>query len=39
MACATDNQGCKQPEAGHWNALGYGNNGFREHAVMVCIEI
>ena len=39
MACATDNQGRKQPEAGHWNALGYGNNGFREHAVMVCIEI
>jgi DMSO/TMAO reductase YedYZ molybdopterin-dependent catalytic subunit len=38
MARATDTHGRKQPETAHWNALGYGNNGIREHAVTVRIE-
>jgi len=37
MACATDSQGRRQPETAHWNVLGYGNNGIREHAVVVQI--
>ena len=35
MARATDSNGRRQPETAHWNALGYGNNGVREHAVTV----
>jgi DMSO/TMAO reductase YedYZ molybdopterin-dependent catalytic subunit len=38
MTRATDTQGNRQPETAHWNALGYGNNGIREHAVTVHIE-
>ena len=38
MARATDTSGQEQPETAHWNALGYGNNGVREHAVTVCIN-
>ena len=38
MARATDTSGCRQPETAHWNALGYGNNGIREHAVTVRIN-
>ena len=38
MARATDTNGRRQPETAHWNALGYGNNGVREHAVMVQID-
>jgi len=38
MARATDSNGRRQPETAHWNALGYGNNGVREHAVTVRIE-
>jgi len=38
MARATDTHGNRQPETAHWNALGYGNNGVREHAVTVRIE-
>jgi DMSO/TMAO reductase YedYZ molybdopterin-dependent catalytic subunit len=37
MARATDTDGHRQPETAHWNALGYGNNGVREHAVTVRI--
>jgi DMSO/TMAO reductase YedYZ molybdopterin-dependent catalytic subunit len=37
MARATDTDGRLQPETAHWNALGYGNNGVREHAVTVRI--
>ena len=37
MARATDNKGRRQPENAHWNALGYGNNGIREHAIRVQI--
>ena len=37
MARATDTNGRRQPETAHWNALGYGNNGVREHAVKVSI--
>ena len=37
MARATDSIGRRQPETAHWNALGYGNNGVREHAVTVRI--
>jgi DMSO/TMAO reductase YedYZ molybdopterin-dependent catalytic subunit len=37
MARATDSNGRRQPETAHWNALGYGNNGVREHAVTVRI--
>ena len=38
MARATDEDGICQPENGHWNALGYGNNGVKEHAVTVHIN-
>jgi DMSO/TMAO reductase YedYZ molybdopterin-dependent catalytic subunit len=38
MARATDTNGRRQPETAHWNALGYGNNGVREHAVTVRIN-
>ena len=34
---ATDKNGRRQPENAHWNVLGYGNNGFREHAIEVQI--
>ena len=37
MARATDTKGLRQPENAHWNALGYGNNGIREHAIVVQI--
>ncbi|MGC9196394.1 MAG: sulfite oxidase [Syntrophobacteraceae bacterium] len=35
MARATDKNGNRQPETARWNVLGYGNNGYREHAVSV----
>jgi DMSO/TMAO reductase YedYZ molybdopterin-dependent catalytic subunit len=35
---ATDSSGKVQPTSAHWNVLGYGNNGIREHAVSVIIE-
>ena len=38
MARATDACGRRQPETAQWNALGYGNNGVREHAVTIRIE-
>ena len=38
MARATDTDGRRQPETAHWNMLGYGNNGIREHAVRVNIR-
>jgi DMSO/TMAO reductase YedYZ molybdopterin-dependent catalytic subunit len=38
MARATDTNGGRQPETARWNALGYGNNGVREHAISVRIE-
>ncbi len=38
MSRATDTSGRRQPETARWNALGYGNNGVREHAVTVRIE-
>lgn len=37
MSRATDGHGRRQPETAHWNVLGYGNNGIREHAVLVQI--
>jgi DMSO/TMAO reductase YedYZ molybdopterin-dependent catalytic subunit len=37
MARATDTDSRQQPEHAHWNVLGYGNNGIREHAVRVHI--
>jgi DMSO/TMAO reductase YedYZ molybdopterin-dependent catalytic subunit len=37
MARATDTMGRQQPESAHWNVLGYGNNGIREHAIVVHI--
>ncbi len=37
MARATDTNGNRQPENARWNVLGYGNNGVREHAVVVRI--
>ncbi len=37
MARAIDNRGNPQPETARWNALGYGNNGIREHAIVVHI--
>jgi DMSO/TMAO reductase YedYZ molybdopterin-dependent catalytic subunit len=37
MARATDSNGLQQPDSAHWNALGYCNNGIREHAVTVHI--
>ena len=38
MARATDTTGCRQPEKANWNVLGYGNNGIREHAIIVQIK-
>jgi DMSO/TMAO reductase YedYZ molybdopterin-dependent catalytic subunit len=37
MARATDTRGHQQPETARWNVLGYGNNGIREHAIVVHI--
>jgi DMSO/TMAO reductase YedYZ molybdopterin-dependent catalytic subunit len=37
IARATDTKGHQQPEKAHWNVLGYGNNGIREHAIVVHI--
>jgi DMSO/TMAO reductase YedYZ molybdopterin-dependent catalytic subunit len=37
MARATDTLGRQQPETALWNVLGYGNNGIREHAIVVHI--
>jgi hypothetical protein len=37
MARAVDSQGNEQPMEAHWNVLGYGNNGVREHAISVFI--
>jgi DMSO/TMAO reductase YedYZ molybdopterin-dependent catalytic subunit len=37
MARATDSQGRQQPMEAQWNALGYGNNGVLEHAIVVTI--
>lgn len=39
LARATDTNGISQPETANWNLLGYGNNGVREHAVEVHVEI
>jgi len=38
MARATDGKGRRQPDSAHWNVLGYGNNGIREHAITVNVE-
>jgi DMSO/TMAO reductase YedYZ molybdopterin-dependent catalytic subunit len=35
MSRATDALGRRQPETALWNVLGYGNNGIREHAIVV----
>jgi DMSO/TMAO reductase YedYZ molybdopterin-dependent catalytic subunit len=32
---ATDSRGRQQPETAGWNVLGYGNNGVREHALIL----
>jgi DMSO/TMAO reductase YedYZ molybdopterin-dependent catalytic subunit len=37
MARATDTLGRQQPDTALWNVLGYGNNGIREHAIVVHI--
>ncbi len=37
MARATDTNGNSQPDTALWNALGYENNGVREHAVTIRI--
>jgi DMSO/TMAO reductase YedYZ molybdopterin-dependent catalytic subunit len=37
LARATDSAGKQQPMGATWNVLGYGNNGVREHAVIVHI--
>ena len=37
MARATDTEGRRQTENAHWNVLGYGNNGIREHAIELHI--
>ena len=37
MSRAMDLQGRLQPETAHWNKLGYGNNGIREHAITIQI--
>ena len=37
MARATDTEGRRQPETARSNVLGYGNNGIREHAIVVHI--
>ena len=38
MARATHTSGRLQPETTRWHALGCGNNGVREHAVLVRID-
>jgi hypothetical protein len=38
MARATDTRGRQQPKTANWNVLGYGNNGIREHAIIVQIK-
>ena len=38
MVRATDTMGRQQPETANWNVLGYGNNGIREHAIIVQIK-
>lgn len=35
MSRAMDTKGQQQPENASWNVLGYGNNGVREHAIVV----
>jgi DMSO/TMAO reductase YedYZ molybdopterin-dependent catalytic subunit len=37
MARATDERGIVQPLTASWNVLGYGNNGSREHSVLISI--
>ena len=37
MARAIDSDGGQQPMNAHWNVLGYGNNGIKEHSVTVHI--
>ena len=37
MARATNTNGQQQPENARWNVLGYGNNGVREHGIVVHI--
>lgn len=32
---ATDVKNQQQPENAHWNVLGYGNNGYREHTISI----
>lgn len=38
LSRATDSDGYQQPINGHWNVLGYGNNGTMEHAVTVHVR-
>ncbi|NIQ39747.1 MAG: molybdopterin-dependent oxidoreductase [Proteobacteria bacterium] len=38
LSRATDSDGYRQPMNGHWNVLGYGNNGIVEHAVTVHVR-
>ncbi len=38
LARATDDRGQIQPMTASWNALGYGNNGSREHAITLIIQ-
>ncbi len=38
LSRATDSEGRQQPLNGHWNVLGYGNNGIMEHAVTVHVR-
>jgi DMSO/TMAO reductase YedYZ molybdopterin-dependent catalytic subunit len=35
MSRATDTNGRQQPETARWNVHGYGNNGVREHAIVI----
>ncbi len=38
LARATDSHGQVQPMTAQWNVLGYGNNGVREHGIVVTVE-
>jgi DMSO/TMAO reductase YedYZ molybdopterin-dependent catalytic subunit len=38
LARATDSRGQVQPMTAQWNVLGYGNNGIKEHAIVVTVE-
>jgi Mo-co oxidoreductase dimerisation domain len=38
MARATDSERRQQPMTAQWNVLGYGNNGVREHGIIVHIR-